>query len=60
MAECGVEKADGCFVKQACYILDSFRGNVTERLKANEDSNLVAIPSGMTKLLQPLEDNHEA
>jgi hypothetical protein len=30
---------------------------MTERVKAkdNEDSNLVVIPSGMTKVLQPLE-----
>jgi hypothetical protein len=38
-------------------VLDSFHGHMTERVKAkvNEDSDLVVIPGGMTKLLHPLD-----
>jgi hypothetical protein len=38
-------------------VLDSFRGHMTERVKAkvNKDGDLIVIPGGMTKLLQPLD-----
>jgi hypothetical protein len=37
-------------------VLDSYHGHMTERVKAkvNKDSDLLVIPGGMTKLLQPL------
>jgi hypothetical protein len=53
-------------------VSDSFCGHMTERMKVkvNKDSDPIVIPSGMTKLLQPLNvvinchyflelDNHE-
>jgi hypothetical protein len=38
-------------------VLDSFHGHMRERVKAkvNKDCDLLVIPSGMTKLLQPLD-----
>jgi hypothetical protein len=41
--------------KHAMLILDNFQGNMTERVKpkVNKDSDLLVIPGGMTKLLQP-------
>jgi hypothetical protein len=43
--------------KCAILVLDSFHGHMTERVKAkvNEDSDLVVISGGMTKLLQTLD-----
>jgi hypothetical protein len=43
--------------KRSILVLDSFHGHMTVRVKAkvNEDSDLVVIPGGMTKLLQPLD-----
>jgi hypothetical protein len=42
--------------KCTMLVLDSFHGHMTERVKAKvEDSDLVVIPSGMTKLLQLLD-----
>jgi hypothetical protein len=57
MIKCDVEKVAGRFIKQVCLLVLDFCGHMRETVKVavNMDSDLVVIPGGMTKLLQPLD-----
>lgn len=49
-------------MKQSMLVLDSYRGHVTENIKAaleKSRTDLVIIPAGLTSILQPtdVEDN---
>lgn len=48
----------GLLRQKSMLVLDSFRGHLTEKVKSKireEKSDLVVIPGGMTKMLQPLD-----
>jgi hypothetical protein len=58
MVERGVGKAAGCFVMQARHVgfgQLSWTYDRKSKAKVDEDSDLVVIPSGMTKVLKPLD-----
>jgi hypothetical protein len=58
MVRCDVEKAVGALIhKHTTLVLDILCKYMTEKVKAEvtKDSYLLVIPSGITKLLQPLD-----
>jgi hypothetical protein len=51
-----VQKRDLCYAN-TMLVVDSFHGYMTEwvKVEVNDDSDLLVIPAGITKLLYPLD-----